>query len=215
VESREHRLSSLSVHALALDPRNPGTLYAGTDTGQVFRTNDGAQTGRDLRAGITAPVRSLAIDPGHSGTLYAATTGADIYKTTDGGATWVALTTGLSRSWNVVAVDPVGGSFVYAGGDGALLARSDDGGAHWSKVTVPNLVNDDVKAIAIDPVTPSTLYVAGFKTKDGGATWTFMDFFRVRSLAVDPRNTENVYMWDHQLGPDEFHLEFTVSGGTY
>jgi hypothetical protein len=54
-----------SVHSLSIDPRNPGTIYAGTDTGP-FKSEDGAQSWSRSNApnGIyAAPNCILVFDP--------------------------------------------------------------------------------------------------------------------------------------------------------
>jgi photosystem II stability/assembly factor-like uncharacterized protein len=63
------------VRALAIDPHNSNTLYAGTDFG-VFRSTDGGETWSAVNSGLTSlSVFVLTIDPLDSSTLYAGTTG--------------------------------------------------------------------------------------------------------------------------------------------
>src|SRR5262249_10541518 len=90
------------TRALVIDPRPPGTTYAGGRAGGVWKTTDGGASWRpvaDLLANIA--VNSLALDPKNPRVLYAGTgegffnsdavRGAGIFKTTDGGATWTQL----------------------------------------------------------------------------------------------------------------------------
>src|SRR5439155_25723802 len=44
-----------TIHALAIDPQTPGTLYAGTDGGGGFRTTAGAASGGPTNTGLTNP----------------------------------------------------------------------------------------------------------------------------------------------------------------
>ena len=64
-------LSNTRVNALAIDPRTPTTLYAGTDAG-VLKSTDGASSWATMNAGLYPPVFALVIDPAMPGTLYAA-----------------------------------------------------------------------------------------------------------------------------------------------
>jgi photosystem II stability/assembly factor-like uncharacterized protein len=87
----------LRVDALALDPRSPDVLYAGTGLG-VFKTTDGAKTWTLASTGIEFSVGvfnrmlegfvyEIAIDPVHTSTVYA--TGRNgVWKSTDAGGTW-------------------------------------------------------------------------------------------------------------------------------
>ena len=87
----------LRVDALALDPRSPDVLYAGTGLG-VFKTTDGAKTWNLASTGIEFSVGifnrmlegfiyEIAVDPVHTSTIYA--TGRNgVWQSTDGGGTW-------------------------------------------------------------------------------------------------------------------------------
>jgi len=173
--------------ALAIDPLNHGTVYAGTPTG-LFKTTDG---GASWSLQINMPVLQLAIDPGSPGTVFAV--GPQLFKTTDGGTTWNAVLDNVFT----VAIDPQNPRTVYAGSNGGLF-KSTDGGNNWS-VTENSLA---VYALAIDPQEPNTLYglelLRGlFKSTDGGTSWSASDsglpLNSIISLAIDPRNEGTVY----------------------
>ena len=90
------------VRALAIDPSNPATLYAGTNGGGVFKSTNGGTSWTVSNSGLTgfsgAQVLALAIDPSNPATLYAGTftcngpgcsNGASgAFKSTNGGTTW-------------------------------------------------------------------------------------------------------------------------------
>ena len=62
------------VRALAIDPANPATLYAGTSGGGVFKSTDGGGSWTVINTGLTSTdVRALAIDPANPATVYAGT----------------------------------------------------------------------------------------------------------------------------------------------
>src|SRR6266545_4164603 len=67
------------VRALAIDPRNPSTLYAGTYSRGIFRSTDGGANWREFNTGLTnLGVASLAID--RTGTrLHAGTFGGGVF----------------------------------------------------------------------------------------------------------------------------------------
>lgn len=90
-------LVDYAVYSLAVDFKNPGVIYSGTEGG-LHKSTDGGETWKfisrtgkkDLR--ITSErgvsVRSIASDPADSNVVYAASPGGKIYKSTDGTATW-------------------------------------------------------------------------------------------------------------------------------
>src|SRR5207249_1145432 len=98
-----------SVYALAIDPRAPSTLYAGTSANGVYKSTDGGGSWAAASNGLPSysSVRALAIDPSVPSTLYVATFTSDpatssstisVYKSTDGGGSWAAASNGLPAS---------------------------------------------------------------------------------------------------------------------
>jgi hypothetical protein len=126
-----------------------------------------------MNSGLTyTDVRALAIDPVTTSTIYAGTS-AGGYKSTDGGASWSPMNSGLAGAGiKTLAIDPVTPSNIYAGtyypifiiGVGVGVFKSSDGGMNWSLMNC-GLTNIYVRALAIDPVTTSTIYAG---TREGG-----------------------------------------------
>jgi hypothetical protein len=203
------------IGALAIDPQNPATIYAGTwnqsGTG-IFKTTDGARTWSPSGSERTPNfVSALAVDPQDSSTVYAATY-YGVYKSIDGGASWAAVNTGLVGCWTLV-VDPQNPSTIYAGtGYGDLDVReigvfkSTDGGKTWPYHALSS--SHGIYALAMDPKNPTTLYAGTFegifKSTDGGITWTaansgFTGGY-VTALVVDPKDPGTVYAGTYQSG---------------
>ena len=176
----------LRVDALALDPRSPNVLYAGTGLG-VFKTTDGARTWKLASAGIKFGraglahrmyegfIGDLAIDPVHTSTVYANGRG-DIWKTTNGGATWKRV---LPDSRGL-AIDPRRPETVYAEGASSgyrtPIVKSVDGGSHWRVTGSSGLPDDGVGPLVVDRRTPGIVYVGGtaglFASRNKGRTWS-------------------------------------------
>src|SRR5437870_7952575 len=83
-----------AVLALAIDPRSPSTLYAGTRSGGVFKSTNGGASWSAVNTGlltilpdnsppgtVTVTVSALAIDPLLPSTEYAAV-GGTVFKST-------------------------------------------------------------------------------------------------------------------------------------
>ena len=76
-----HGPEGAEVHALAVHPTTPGTLYAGQVAGGVSMSSDCGDTWRPMNAGLTdTDVWALAIDPTTPTTLYAGTRGGVPYS---------------------------------------------------------------------------------------------------------------------------------------
>src|SRR5437773_12282861 len=76
-----------NIHALAIDPTSPATLYAGTFDGGVFKSTDSGGTWAAANTGLTSGltyvyVLALTIAPTSSRTLYDSSTGAGVNRST-------------------------------------------------------------------------------------------------------------------------------------
>ena len=145
----------LWVRALAIDPTTPSTLYAGTwnwtsSGGRVFQSTNGGTTWTATGFPTGSGVEALAIDPHTPNAIYAASNG--VWQSTNGGSTWSG-----SNFPGLPIFDPHTPGMLYAGVWGGGVFQSTDGGASWSAINT-GLTNLDVRALAIDPRTPSTLY---------------------------------------------------------
>ncbi|RIE17323.1 hypothetical protein SMC1_02485, partial [Candidatus Cryosericum septentrionale] len=118
-------LTGIRVTSLAINPKAPTTLYAGTDSGEgpaavgsggVFRSTNSGATWTAANTGLmTQRVFSLVINPLTPTTLYAVT-GSSVFRSTDSGATWTAVNTGLTNTnvWSL-AINPKTPATLYAG----------------------------------------------------------------------------------------------------
>jgi photosystem II stability/assembly factor-like uncharacterized protein len=162
--------------ALVIDPKNPNTIYAATDSG-VMKSIDGGGSWTPINAGLgTKSVTALAIDSQSPQILYAAA--GTLFKSTDGGMSWNPA--GLSVSVSQVATDPQNPGTVYAvrtppainGG----IWKSIDGGTSWQDLSsaLPALPY----TIALDPKNSATIYAPTdfgvIKSADGGQSWTVL-----------------------------------------
>lgn len=90
-------LSNYGIYSLAVDQKNPNTVYAAT-LGGLAKSTDGGEhwqllpnTGpKELR--ITGErnrsIRTVAVSPADGNIVYAASPGGKVYKSTDGGQSW-------------------------------------------------------------------------------------------------------------------------------
>jgi photosystem II stability/assembly factor-like uncharacterized protein len=114
--------------ALAADPRQPSTLYAGingllieppANVSEVYRTDDGVTWSLAL-PGNLGPARAFAFPSAEPGVVYAAIQGQGVYVSEDDGETWRTVNAGLpSYSIPALAVS-ADSSTVYAATAGGL-----------------------------------------------------------------------------------------------
>lgn len=124
------------------------------------------------------------------------------YRSPDGGDTWIPMGLGPPSGLVVaLAIDPVDPSRIYGAALAEGIFRSTDGGNSWKpsgkRSPVVNSLAPNV--LAIDPKTPSTLYVANLygvsKSTDSGDTWTQTSLSRTYAfvIAVDPVVRDTIY----------------------
>jgi photosystem II stability/assembly factor-like uncharacterized protein len=181
-EWRPAPLYGADIRSLAVDPRDPNLVLAGTSAGQVYRSGDGGATWADAGAALPLPgwvVGTLAFDPNRPGRVWAALWG--IF-----GGGFVVHSDDLGRTWQhphpvreeeqVYTLAPVPGA------PGRLFAatrrgvyRSEDDGASWLLVTAayPEIVN--VSSLWVDPLATQTVLAGtwrrAYRSDDGGTTW--------------------------------------------
>lgn len=201
-------LSDYAVLALAIDPRWPSTLYAGTD-GQhgIFKSENGGATWRIANQGlpIGSAATSLAIDPVSTEVVYAAA-GGSVYKTTDGGDNWVAVGGGLPPSFTgQIVIDPTSRLTLYLAADsefyGGGIFKSVDGAATWRGLT-NGLPGTRTSGVFVAGTSPPTIFAGvydygTFRSTDGGMTWTQlvgdMGPLSLFPLAADPKTPTTIY----------------------
>lgn len=121
-------LTNTGISALAIDPINPGLLYAAgkgvvsepKGFRGIFKSHDNGATWYGINKGLmhligTGSTVSALVHPGNANILYAGTAGSGVFKSTDGGANWVVFNEGLTnlniRALTIAKVTP---STLYA-----------------------------------------------------------------------------------------------------
>jgi photosystem II stability/assembly factor-like uncharacterized protein len=202
-------LPDAPVQSLAVDPNNPDTAYAAIHANGIFKTVDGGQNWVSVNTGLTDLFAFvIAIDPRNSSTVYAGNQNVGgLFKSTNGGQSWVSVNLGFTfSSVTSFAFDHINPSTMYVGTSidavNAGFFKTTDGGQSWTLtgagLNEPPLGRAvSVSAIAIDPINPDILYVAGgsvFKSADGGQSWTLVALrLGVSSILVDPSQPATLY----------------------
>jgi hypothetical protein len=121
-----------NIYSIAIAPSNPNILYAGGETGGVWKTTDKGLNWTLLTRNILhGSFGAVKIHPTDPNTVFAAT-GGKIIRTTDGGSTWTNAYTETNLWVNELAISPANPNIILAAADQGLLV-STNGGVSWSK----------------------------------------------------------------------------------
>jgi photosystem II stability/assembly factor-like uncharacterized protein len=179
-------------------PPGSGLLYAGTNGGGVYKTEDGGASWCAVNGDFAgADVTSVAIDPSSPTLIYAGLQGGGVFRSEDGGANWSWASTGFTDTViHSLAVVP---GAVYSGTDRGVF-KSVDAARNWSPTALTNL---RVFIVLADPTSPGTVYAATesgvSRTVDGGNSWSSgsaglpeLQIYGITGLAIDP-DTATMY----------------------
>lgn len=169
------------VVSIAPHPSDANTVYIASASGGIWKTTNQGVTWFPITDELPSLNHgAVALAPLNPSIVYAGTgeytmqsVGDGIFKSVDAGATWtrVATTAVASTRISGIAVSPANSNHVHAtGGNGYL--RSLDGGSTWT-----NPLTGAASSLAIDRVTPTTIYVARhsdgiYKSTDNGSNFT-------------------------------------------
>ena len=206
-------LEGRGARCVAVDPKDPNTLYVGTTDEGLFKSEDGGE-GWERLPGIEHPrVTAVAVSP-VDGAVYAGTEPSTLFVSRDGGASWRELE-GLKnlpsaptwsfppRPWTshvrAIALSYEDANLVVAGIELGGVMRSPDGGETWEDQRPGAYA--DCHNLAAHETVPETLYEAaggGFaQSEDFGESWEAadagMDRWYVWGLAVDSEDPALVY----------------------
>ena len=161
------------VNAIAVDPNNPNTYYAGAPAGGIWKSVDAGSTWTPF--GDALPqigVSGIAIDYNNSDIIYVAsgdddagdTSSVGVLKSTNGGVTW--STTGLNTlnspsSMNDIYVSPNDSNTLWVATNNGVY-KTIDGGTTWSNNN--GLQGLNIKDIKVKPGEPNTIYAVSKNT---------------------------------------------------
>lgn len=193
-----------------------GAVYASVAS-SIYKSTNGGASWSEMRNGLPfSQPNVLVADPRAANKIFAGFANGSVYVTANGGANWTSVSSGLNTAAvQSLAIDPANSAILYAGKAGnsaGTLFKTTNGGAAWTRADTNLPARGDVRAIAINPRTPTTLY-AGLDNRDsasrgvwksvnGGASWTLAsnglssfspDPLGVVSLVLDKNNPNTLY----------------------
>ena len=169
--------------AIAFNPQNPNTIYAGSASGGLWRSASGGvgiNAWEHISTGLPVlAVSTISIASNDANTIYIGTGevynyqntgtgftirptrgsyGIGILKTVDGGRTWTKSldwTSNQERGVWAVRIDPQNPNTVWAGTTEGVF-KSIDAGQNWQQVNSTIMIMD----LAINPADPNTVFVS-------------------------------------------------------
>lgn len=224
-----------AAYIVALTPS--ARVFTSIDYLGVFSSDNGGTTWDERNSGLTASrIYSLAAKTGINAGIYTAGQKFGVAKSTTGGESWARVNSGLPT----YPQDYYGGTYAVAAGTGVSpnmyagctsIYRSPDGGATWTPFDTTGLptlpVYSYFLAIAVDPLTPTTLfaYVPPSTTGTGrglyrytaaGAKWEMVNSITTSSnppkyfIKFQPGSSQVIYA----AMPSPLMLTKSTNGGT-
>ena len=188
------------IESLAVDPADPGTVYAGT-WHLPWKTTDGGKTWRNIKEGliVDSDVFSIIVDPEHPHIVYLSAC-SGIYKSENAGTLFHKIQ-GIpteARRTRVLMQDPENRQIVYAGTTEGLY-KTVNGGKTFTLMTSSDVVVNDVY---VDPGDSNRVLLATDRggvltSNDAGVTFTpsnrGISERKIAALLVDRNDPTHLY----------------------
>lgn len=178
---------------------SPGTVWAGTDGGGIYRTNNSGASWTQLDGGLLNTYDfSLALRPSNHELYLGTGFGDQFWRSTDQATSWTRASFLFSHdSEHGVAADPLAVGTVYLSAYGGGVYRSTNDGTTWvdPDSLSATLTNRFVRPLLAWPGETGHLLVGAgngvWESLDGGGHWVpkgsgLPASFSVRSLALAP-----------------------------
>ena len=215
-----------TIWSLAIDPVDPGILFAGTRPAGVYRSQDGGRSWKKLAVDIvrecsigTPFVTALAVDPDDHRIVWAGVEIDGVFRSMDGGDTWTHLKEGMYdldvHDMTIAATRPKR-LFVSTARD---MFMSDDLGDTWQVLGISNKWPlPYARGLAVKPDDPRVLFAGCGETTTGeqGYVLRTTDYgqrWEVLSLPT-PANATVWGLATHPADGDRI-VAFTLFGEVY
>ncbi|MGA7848678.1 MAG: transcriptional regulator [Terriglobales bacterium] len=173
--SPAHSAEIKNIESIAVDPKDPNTVYAGT-WHLAWKTSDGGVNWQHINKGMIddSDVFSVIVDHDNPSVVFASAC-SGIYKSETAGNLFEKIK-GIpfsARRTRVLKQDPTNENIVYAGTTEGLW-KTTDLGKVWKRVSNPEVVVNDV---LVDPRDSNRVLLATDRSgvmvsTDGASNWT-------------------------------------------
>ena len=207
------------VRALAVHPKNPQVILAGTQAG-VYRSDDKGDHWEATQS-PKGDVWSMTFQPGNADVILAGYDRGTICRSDDGGETWrtgnsdkVVFPHITMHPDEIVkrvlglGFDPANPQDAYGAVEVGGLMASHDGGENWESITgghYTTMAPVDLHGVQVNPTAAGLLYIitqlAMFRSRDWGHRWELVSLDQMfpggsycRDLVVAPNDPRVMYL---------------------
>jgi photosystem II stability/assembly factor-like uncharacterized protein len=194
----------INIDALAIDPRNSETMYAGT-WWRAYKTTDAGKNWRLIKDGMIddSDVFAVTLDPRDANHIIASAC-SGIYESTNAGERWAkiqGIPSQSRRTRDIVQHPTIAGTIYAATTEGFWM--STNGGKSWILTTQRNL---EINSIAVHPDEPNRIFIGTnnygvMVSNDGGRNFApTNDNFTSRfaySITPDVEQPNRLYATTH------------------
>jgi len=214
-----NRIDGVSITNIFMDPNNKETLYVGTKSSGLFKSENAAENWQKVEGGLlssNAAVYDLAVEKGNSQVIYLAVLQdgvGELLKTTNGGKEWLSshIISQEGKAVSAVAIDPFEKNVVYIGTEQGGFLKSVNWGKEWVSI---HWFENPVRKIIFDYTNNNGVFVKTdktiFKSVNKGLEWSDLgkkinskekggknygvDMSKISSLTMDPNNPLVLYV---------------------
>ena len=206
-----------AVCGIAIHPKEPEVVFAGTQDGPCRSSDRGRSWERLDYPRLAPPVWSFLFRPGDPDVMYLGAAPGEIYRSVNSGDSWQKLNAGMGSNevtmsfpTRVVALaaDPNFPDEMYAALEVAGVIRSSDGGDTWEEIThnlAPSQDTLDLHGVQCSGALPHAVFITTrqgpFIGPDrGGGEWLPVDFGQfseityTRDLKAAPHDPNMLYV---------------------
>ena len=191
---------------IAFCPQDPEVLYAVWENIRPVDPSSGLsrKVSRSVNGGIDWETYAvdyafscLAVHPTNSEVIFGGEEYCGIYKSQDHGQSWHPVNKGIKAAIVYdLAIDPNDSAHILAGTLSGVYEKKP------GKTSCSRLLQHGITSLKFHPTKSLTFYAGvlwGYlaKTTDGGLSWTYsnyLDWCRVNDIAIDPHDTDTVYI---------------------
>jgi photosystem II stability/assembly factor-like uncharacterized protein len=174
-------VTSGRLHDVAMDPKDPATLYVAAATGGLWKSTNKGVTWKPIFDGqpdnTFGAIAIFARDPkivwagtGEQNNRQSSSWGGGVYRSTDGGETWTYLGLHHTRSIARIVVHPADPNVAFVAAAGNLwtgnvergVFKTTDAGKTWSKVLYIDTFTGATDLV-MDPRDAGVLYAATYQ----------------------------------------------------
>ncbi len=224
---------SPQVRDIVFDPRDPNTMFVGTQRG-LYKSRDAGDSWKRVKLAEGRIVWSIEFHPNDPQTMFLGTEGSEFYKSQDGGENWEYQST-IANPESVqmafatrilgIGIEASNPEHIYAALEVAGAAHSGDGGKTWkiaNKEFAGNVDLLDLHGVAVG--SQERVYISNrtgvWRTSDRGENWQDLKFDQFsgirysRGVEVAPDDPNTLYACvGMNFGSEEGGVLRTTDGG--